>query len=560
MAISNSVVRRYLLMSLVAAIVPTVLVGLLYDRYSQALLDELIGERLSVQLTATAKRLESFLDGRRYQVETLASHPAMAALARAPDDVANDEASALLQLEADLPDLYGILFMSDAGRLVHFIAGQAAAGPPYWPERPFSISLLPVTRFEAYDVVGPSAPNDGLSGWFLVRHPLQPSLDTRQPRMDIALHVRLSSLTELMGGPTLAGIVQPVLKTPAGYFNAVGAPVPATERMIAGPEVLPGWQPMLQVEPSLLLSRFENARRVLLVTILATAAVLVFLFYRLARNLRGRVEQLVTGAEAVASGKLDYRIQDSGRDEIAAVSRAFNTMAEGLTNTLATLVGAQRLASLGEFAAGIAHEVRNPLSAIKTTVQALARRESDSRRLQLLNDVENEVTRLTRVVSDLSDFGRPRPPEPAVTPVREVLRRVEGLVTAELKTQGIGLSIQGDSELRLWVDADQLIQILLNLMLNAIQATPEGGLITLRASRHTGTHALLELSDTGRGVPPEALAKLTDPFFTTRPKGMGLGLSISRQLAELNGCTLSIESAVGRGTVVSLLIPLPGEA
>lgn len=557
MAISNSVVSRYLAISLVAGIVPTLAVGLLYDRYAQALIDELVGERLSVQLTAMSKRLESFLDGRRYQVETLASHPAMTALLRADISDASDEAHGLLQLEADLPDLYGILLLEEGGRLRHFVPGQAAAGPPYWSEQPFSIASLPVTRFDSNEVVGPAAPGDGLAGWFLVRHPLPVAEGGR--RVDIALHVRFSSLTELMGGPSVAGIVQPVLKTPAGYFNAVGVRVTPAERMIAGPEVLPGWQPMLQIEPSALLSRFENARRVLLVAVLGTASVLVFLFYQLARSLQGRVAQLVSGVEAIASGQLDHRIRDQGRDEIAAVSRAFNTMAEGLANTFARLARAQRLASLGEFAAGIAHEVRNPLSAIKTTVQALARREADPRRHQLLQDVETEVTRLTRVVSDLSDFGKPRPPEPAVAPVREIFRRVDGLVKAELKAQRLSLAIQGDSELRLWVDADHLIQIMLNLVLNAIQATPPGGLITLRAARAGDGFGVLEVRDTGRGVPPEALAKLSDPFFTTRPKGMGLGLSISRQLAELNDCTLVIESQVGAGTVVTLRVPMPRE-
>lgn len=556
MAIHNSVVRRYLAISLVAATLPTLLVGLLYDRYSQALLDELIGERLSVQLTAMAKRLESFLDGRRYQVETLASHPAMAsmALAATPTD---EEAQALLQLEADLPDLYGILFLEENGQLRHFVPGQAAAGPPYWAEQAFSVAGLPVTRLEADEVVGPAPPTDGFAGWFLVRHPL-PAAEGR-PRVDIALHVRFSSLTELMGGPSVAGIVQPVLKTPAGYFDAVGVPVAATERMIAGPEVLPGWRPMLQIEPSALLSRFENARRVLLFAMLATAAVLVFLFYRLARNLRGRVAQLVAGADAIAAGRLDHRIHDHGRDEIGAIARAFNTMADGLASTFARLAAAQRLASLGEFATGIAHEVRNPLSAIKTTVQALARREVEPRRLQLLRDIETEVTRLARVVSDLSDFGRPRLPQPAVTQAREIFRRVDGLVKAEVKRHEIALSFQGDSELRLWVDADHLIQILLNLLLNAIQATPPGGLITVRVARAPDGFAVLEVSDTGKGVAPEALARLGDPFFTTRAKGMGLGLSISRQLAALNGCTLGIESQVGAGTVVTLRVPLPKE-
>jgi two-component system, NtrC family, sensor histidine kinase HydH len=119
--------------------------------------------------------------------------------------------------------------------------------------------------------------------------------------------------------------------------------------------------------------------------------------------------------------------------------------------------------------------------------------------------------------------------------------------------------LQGDSELKLWVDADQLIQVMLNLVLNAIQATPPRGLVTLRAARDGEHHAVLEVRDTGKGVAPEALAKLSDPFFTTRPKGMGLGLSISRQLAELNGCALAIESELGQGTTVSLRVPLANE-
>jgi two-component system sensor histidine kinase AtoS len=98
------------------------------------------------------------------------------------------------------------------------------------------------------------------------------------------------------------------------------------------------------------------------------------------------------------------------------------------------------------------------------------------------------------------------------------------------------------------------------VLLNAIQATPPSGLISLRAVRDGDDHALIELSDTGRGVSAEALSKLTDPFYTTRAKGMGLGLTISRQLAELNHCTLTLSSVEGRGTTVSLRVPLAREA
>lgn len=557
MGIGNSLVKRYFLLSMFAAVVPIAIVGILYDSYSRGLIDELVNERLSVQLTATAKRLEAFFETRRYQVETLAHHPGMAAMAgpSSPDD----EVVSLLQLESDVPDLYGIFLFANDGSLVRVVAGQAASGPPYWTERGFNVAGLPVTHANPYDVVGPVAPSDGLSGWFLIRHAITPPLETGRSQGSIALHMRLASLTELMGAPSFAGIVQPILKTPAGYFSTTGIAVEPSGHLVAGPEVLAGWQPMLQIDRSQLLGHFERARQILLVAALAAAAVVAFLFMSLANRLRVRVGHLVAGADAVAAGRLEHRIADDGHDEIAAVSRAFNTMAGSLQDTLTRLVQSQRLATMGEFAAGIAHEVRNPLSAIKTTVQALARREAEPRRLQLLNDVEMEVTRLTRVVGDLTTFGKPRDPEPAVASTRELLRRLEGLVKAELKAAEVQFSMQGESELRLWVDGDQLIQVLLNVVLNSIQATPRGGLITVRVVRDGSSHALLEVRDTGPGVDAQTLGRLTDPFFTTRAKGMGLGLSISRQLAQLNGWDLSFASTLGQGMAVTLRVPLAVE-
>jgi two-component system sensor histidine kinase HydH len=559
MSFSNSVVRRYFLLSLFATVVPVALVGLLYDRYWLSLMDDLVGERLSVQLTAMAKRLEAFLEVRRYQMETLAQHPAMSATVANTQRPGDEELMRLLQLEADAPDLYGILLFGEDGRLVRVVAGQAASGPPYWPESLFQLNGLAVAQIASYEMLGPAPPDDGHAGWFLMRHGLQSGQDNGNPQGGIALHVRLASLTELMGAPSLAGIVQPVLKTPSGYFSTVGVRVETTGRLVAGPEIVPGWQPMLQVDPSQLLARFEKARRVLLGALLVAATVIVLLFYRLAHRLRARVAQLVEGADALASGRLSHRIDDDGKDEITAVSHAFNTMAESLQTSLANLVRAQRLATMGEFAAGIAHEIRNPLSAIKTTVQALARRETEPKRLQLLQDVETEITRLARVVGDLSDFGKPRTPEPETQSVRVVLRRLQPLLRAELEAHGVHLALQGDSDLQLWIDGDQLIQILLNVLLNAMQAMPGGGAVTVRAARDGAGHALIEVRDNGPGVDDATLAKLTDPFFTTRPKGMGLGLSISKQLAELNGCELRFASAPGEGLTVSLRVPLAPE-
>lgn len=554
MAIEKSIVRRYLLLSLIASVLPVLFVGLLYDRFVGAALEQVLGERVSAHLTATASRLGAFLEARRYQVETLANYPGIRTLVAPGKTLPAEEVTALLQVESDLPDLYGILFFDADFRLQRVVAGQAASGPPYWGASSFAPGRLPATEVGESSVVGPMPPRAGESGWLLLRHPL-PGARPEGGGASIALHVRLASLTELMGSNAAGGALEPILRTPDGYFNTVGQAVVPKGKLIAGPEILPGWQPMLEVEASQLLQSFDGARRALLVAVLVGAVLIVVLFFRLSKQLGRRVDQLVAGAAAVSSGRLEYRIADQGDDEIARVSHAFNAMAGKLQDFFARMLRLEKLAVLGEFATRIAHEVRNPLAAIKTTVQALARREQDAKRLQLLGDVENEIDRVARVVSDLLDFGRPRPPEPAPVPVREVFGRITAIVESEAEAKGVHVSAQGESDIVLHVDRDQLQQILLNLVLNALQATPREGAIVLRALREEG-RAVIEVSDTGSGIPADLLARVAEPFFTTKTKGMGLGLSISRQLTELNGGRMDIDSVAGRGTLVRIQLPL----
>lgn len=551
MAIEKSIVRRYLLLSLVASVLPVLSVGLLYDRFVGAALEQMLGERVSAHLTATASRLGAFLEARRYQLETLANYPGIAAFGAADASGRPEDVATLLQVESDLPDLYGILFFDAGQRLQRIVPGQAASGPPYWGTAEFVPARLPETAFGESTLVGPMPPTAGESGWLLLRHPLPAA----RAAGTIALHLRLASLTELMGSNAAGGSFEPILRTPDGYFDTVGQPVIPQGKLIAGPEILPGWQPMLEVESSQLLQSFDGARRALLLAVLLGAALIVLLFYGLSKQLARRVDELVAGAEAVASGRLDYRIGEGGDDEIARVAHAFNAMAVRLQDFFARMLRLEKLAVLGEFATRIAHEVRNPLAAIKTTVQALARREQDGKRLLLLADVEHEIDRVARVVSELLDFGRPRPPTPAAVPVREVFARVAAVVASEAERCGVAVSAAEDADLVLWADRDQLQQILLNLVLNALHATQAGGAVVLRA-RRAGGQALLEVSDTGCGIAPELLARVTEPFVTTKAKGMGLGLAISRQLAELNGGRLAIDSVAGRGTLVHLEFPL----
>ncbi|MDB5961325.1 MAG: hypothetical protein JWP59_2619, partial [Massilia sp.] len=529
--------------------------GLLYDRFSESAFQTVMEEKLSAQLTATASRLSSFLDARRYQAETLANFPGTYQFISASTGLASQQVDALLQVESDLPDLFGILFFSEDETLQKVIPGQAASGPPYWSDTAFHMDGLPRTNSGDMELIGPAAPQDGESGWLLLRYPLREAHSGRGSAGHVALHVRLASLTELMGGDTTEGTVQPLLKTPAGYFDSVGHTVRPSGKLITGPEIFPGWQVMLQLNPSKVEIPFDRMRRALLIAVMVGAALIVLLFYRMSVKLRQRVGQLLAGAQAFSTGRLAYRIADPGQDEFATVSRAFDAMATSLEAHLAKIVRMEKLAVLGEFATVIAHEVRNPLAAVKTSVQALARREKEARRLQLLDDMEHEIDRLARVVSQLLDFGRPRPALPEAVSVREVFRRVVQLLKPEANARSVALSAQGDSDLVLHTDPDQVVQILLNLGLNSIQSCEAGGAVVLRASRRHPM-AELEVSDTGHGIAAADLPRVTDPFYSTKTKGMGLGLSISRQLTEMNGGRLDIRSTPGSGTTVRINFPL----
>ncbi|MGL4409295.1 MAG: sensor histidine kinase, partial [Zoogloea sp.] len=361
--------------------------------------------------------------------------------------------------------------------------------------------------------------------------------------------------SEQLGSTAAIGALKPVLHTPMGDFDNVGRQVRPDRQLIDGPEFLPGWRPKLEVESAGLIKSFDGERRALLLAVLAGAAVIAFLYFRLSRHLRQRMRHLLRGTQAISAGDWGHRVPEDGEDEIASVSHALNKMSGKLQETLEEAVRMERLAVLGRFATGIAHEIRNPLAALKTTTQALARREADDKRRQLLADMESEIDRLAGVVNDLVDFGRPRDPKPAAVPVREVFRKV--FLTTESKAQlrMIHLSCHGDSDLTLWVDHDQLMQIILNLVLNAIEATPAEGAVMLRSCEESG-RAHLEVSDTGCGIADEIRERVTEPFFTTKSRGVGLGLSIARQLIELNQGELLIDSRAGRGTSVHVFLPL----
>ena len=231
--------------------------------------------------------------------------------------------------------------------------------------------------------------------------------------------------------------------------------------------------------------------------------------------------------------------------------------------TQAALMRQERLASLGVLAAGVAHEIRNPLTALKLRLyslkKALPPALADHEDLGI---VSKEINRLERIVKDFLEFARPSEPKRADVPAGPLLQEVHELLRAELDKRGIQVRLEIDPTAQLWADRQQLQQILINLLQNAAESTPAGGTITLgvrqgvaRLLKRTQPMVMFEVIDTGKGIPPEAEPRIFDPFFSTKEGGSGLGLSIAARIAELHGGHIQFATRPGRGTTFTVVLP-----
>jgi signal transduction histidine kinase len=233
-----------------------------------------------------------------------------------------------------------------------------------------------------------------------------------------------------------------------------------------------------------------------------------------------------------------------------------------LTETQAEVARREKLASLGVLAAGVAHEIRNPLTAIKFRLFSLRKSLPPS-----LDDNEDaaviakEITRLERIVRDFLQFARPSDPELVEVPVRRMLREVADLLSPQCEKNAISLKVE-DSE-NAWVRADsqQIKQVLINLIHNAADSIERKGTITLRVRTDSGPArkgapaVVVEVADDGKGIPPAVRKRLFDPFFTTKAGGTGLGLPIAARIVEKHGGELRYQTQLRRGTTFSIILP-----
>ena len=546
----RTLVARYTLLSVVVMSIALIALAILYEQLAKDLLNRLTGERLDAQALSTANRLSSFLDDRFYQLSALSNHPNM------PDFIADQshfvsDVDSLLKLEGDLPFMYGVLFFDEHNRLLKVLPGQSASGEPYWGNAHWSIADLPVQWMGDVEVIGPLGPEAGRSGSFLIRKTVRNGRTNQRVR--IALHLRLASLTELLVSAGMGGVVAPLLRVPEGaFFDPTGRRVPAPAQWHEGPLILPGWQLVFSVEPGAILKPLNDARWWLYWVAAAFIGFILIVFFTLSRQLRSRVSTLLQGAHQLSMGDLSYRLaQPPQDDEIGHVARAFNVMAERLAQVMEKTVRSENLAVLGTFATGVAHEVRNPLATMKTTVQALLRREQEPERHQLLSDLVKEIDRLSRVTNDLLEYGRPHPPKPQVVSVAQLFEQTAQSVMPQMQARQVEFQYEAAPDCQVLIDPDQAQQVLLNLCLNALQASADGSVVKLYTEPGAGRVRMV-VADQGCGISAVDLQNIRQPFFTLKARGTGLGLSICHQLLEANGARMEIVSTVGVGTQVTL--------
>ncbi|MBI4623183.1 MAG: hypothetical protein HY736_08195 [Verrucomicrobia bacterium] len=233
-----------------------------------------------------------------------------------------------------------------------------------------------------------------------------------------------------------------------------------------------------------------------------------------------------------------------------------------LVETSASLERSQKLASLGVLAAGVAHEIRNPLTAIKarlyTHQKAFAAGSPEHKDTEFIN---GEIDRLERIVREFLQFARPAEPQLVAVAPAELLRNVRELLAPELAKSSIQLTVAEVVETTLSADPHQIKQLLINLVQNAAESIGEHGRITLRARLGDAVRdrwkeaVILEVEDTGKGIPPDVQQRLFDPFFTTKPSGTGLGLAIAARIVDKHGGALQFKTRANHGTTFGIVLP-----
>jgi len=221
------------------------------------------------------------------------------------------------------------------------------------------------------------------------------------------------------------------------------------------------------------------------------------------------------------------------------------------------MINQERLAAAGQFATGMAHEIKNPLSAIKTFAEYLPEKYQDHQfREKFSRIVQSEIDRINTIVRELLEFAKPAPPQLQPVHLSQVLDETLTLFSNRILKQGVELHRAfHENGLTIQADPKQLKQVMLNLLLNSLEAMENGGRLDIETAER-GDYLVLKVTDNGCGISDEHQRRLFDPFFTTKERGMGLGLAVVKGIIERHGGKIFLSSRLGQGTTVELYLPV----
>jgi signal transduction histidine kinase len=345
------------------------------------------------------------------------------------------------------------------------------------------------------------------------------------------------------GGP-LAGTLR--YETPDGV-EMLGVARPVGDQ---------GWRIVVEqraVEAFRLSSRLE---RFLLLTVLTGLAVTMFIGLLWGRSFVRPLDALMKGTRALADGRLGERVHIEGRDEFAELGGAFNSMADRLVTLQADAVKQERQATFGRIAAGLVHDLAHPIQNIGNNCRLMLQLYDDPQyRQDFKRMIDREFPAIRRLLEDLRNLARPIPLERFPVDVGRLLQETAERIAPVAESGGVALTITvPDAPVALEGDLFALGRVLQNLLQNALQATPPMGSVWL-AGRETDGRVVLEVGDTGCGIPAERLPHIFDDYVTTKRRGLGLGLAISRRIVEQLGGTIAVTSEIGKGSVFTLSFP-----
>jgi len=295
------------------------------------------------------------------------------------------------------------------------------------------------------------------------------------------------------------------------------------------------------------------------------------------------LKKLVIATNEIAKGDLDHKVSTNLKDEIGQLANSFNQMTDDLNKanqklihwgkTLEkqvdertkkikemqdSLIQSEKLASLGKMAAGIAHEINNPLTSILINSHLLLEKAEDPYTKESLDLITDETSRCSNIVKGLLEFSRQSPPKKVPADINSLITNTSALLENQLKFQNIKVAKKLEKNLpHIKIDTSKIKQVIWNLMINGAEAMSDGGKLTLITRFSDDKKStVIEITDTGKGIPPENTNKLFDPFFTTKESGSGLGLAVSYGIIQQHQGHIKVKSKQSQGTTFTVVLPI----